>query len=115
MLLNLLTILLTIFNLEPSQTTMGAEWIDQAELCKISGSEPGCMLPVTSTGFGVAWIGEVTEIQFLMPDGAPTGFVKVRVTWFSSEAPYECGQEYKFHMDDLKDVTARSLIVKRCP
>ena len=50
-----------------------------------------------------------------MPDGAPTGFVKVRVTWFSSEAPYECGQEYKFHMDDLKDVTARSLIVKRCP
>lgn len=91
-----------------------SRWVDEAELCKISGADPGCTLPVTSTGLGVRWIGEVTAMQFLFPDGEPTGYVKVRVTWDSPDTDFKCGREYKFHMDELKDVTARSLSVRRC-
>ncbi len=97
-------------------------WKSANEVCNAMGKDPGCLLPVTSAGFGVTWIGEISEMEFLFDedkpyDWPPTGNVRVTVTWYSSEPSakdYKCRQTYPFHMDDLKDVEARSLVVKKC-
>ncbi len=95
-------------------------WKSASEVCNAMGKDPGCLPLVTSAGIGVTWIGEISEMEFLFDEDEPyewppTGNVRVVVTWNSPDAKdFHCRQTYPFHMDDLKEVEARSLIVKKC-
>lgn len=110
----------TCLSFIPVKSSADTQWISEADICtKKMKKEPGCMPLVTSKGIGVKWIGEIIQVEIDVKSNGTavmTGQVRVRITWDSKHTSYRCSDDPRqFNIkEDLKDVTKRSLSLRRC-
>lgn len=88
-------------------------WVSFQEVCR--SGKMSCDQSVVVTGNSLInhWAGDVTEFYFVKGD-KEFRRAKIYITWVTDKSPYNCGQTIEKNFSEIKDLTARSIALRRC-